>query len=122
MDLVGGKKVLGPNAQRGSHAGAVLRHLVRLITGADTTIKARVNTARYAAGAGKKSMSDAGQLGDRARLKHVAQDHLTLVPTSFLLVLEVAHGSKPGRDWMSWAEKAITLISPPIPVRSSSVR
>src|SRR5438477_7499565 len=117
MYLVGREKVLGPNAQRGSHAGAVLRHLVRLIMGADAAVKARINTGRYAAGTGKKSMSDAGQLGDRARLEHVAQDHLMLVPTSFLLVIEGTHGSKPGRDWMLWAEKAITLISPPIPVR-----
>jgi hypothetical protein len=123
MYLVGGKKVLGPNAQTGSHAGAVLRHVVRLIMGPDAAIKARVNTGRYAAGAGKKSMPDAGQPGDRARLKrHVAQDHLTLVPTSFLFAVAPPHGSKPGRDWMFWAEKAITLISPPIPVRSSSVR
>src|SRR5579883_2752391 len=106
MDLIAGEESLGWHTESGGHAGAVFRHVARLIPGAHSGIKARVDTARYTAGARKERMPDAGKPRKRVRLERLR------------------HGPNPGSCAICGAENPTTLNSEPIwsgpvPVRRS---
>ncbi len=104
MDLVAGQEALGGDAQRRRHAGAVRRHIVRIVGGADAGIEACIEAGRNAARPGEECVPDAGEPGQRRRFD------------------AAGHVAKPGRSALCGAEIAIALNSVPMSARPEPTR